>query len=105
MNVSEYAVLTLSGEDVSGEPILLKQGWGLVGFNSLTALSAEEALSSIAGHFNSVWVWVCDPAYAGGGYWMLYDPDSPIISDLNTLEFGMGVWIDATDECTWTPGP
>jgi hypothetical protein len=95
------AVLILNGQNVSNEPIQLRQGWNHAGYNSLTAQPVENALLSIAGHFNSVWTWICDPTHANGGYWMLYDPDSPLISDLQTLEPGMGLWIDTIDDWPW----
>jgi hypothetical protein len=108
INMINSDVLTLSDEEVSDEPILLKSGWHLVGYKSLTTNPVEDALSSIAGHFNSVWTWICDPTHADGGYWKLYDPNAPLLSDLKTLEPWMGLWIDVIDECTWdvsAPGP
>jgi hypothetical protein len=99
--MKDAAVLTLNGQDVSDEPTMLKRGWNQAGYKGLIAKSVEEALWSIAGHFDSVWTWISDPAHANGGYWMLYDPEKPLISDLKTLEPGMGLWIDAIDDCEW----
>jgi hypothetical protein len=102
IDMKDAAVLTLSVQAASGGPIQVKQGWNMLGYNSLTAKPIEDALSSIASHVNSVWAWKCDPSYAGGGYWMLYDPDKPLISDLKTLKPGMGLWMDAIDACEWS---
>jgi hypothetical protein len=101
VNMKDTAVLSLEVQDVSDEPIQLESGWNLLGYKGTTAQAVEDALSSIAGHFSSAWVWMCDPTHANGGYWMLYDPNSPLISDLETLEPGMGVWVNAIDTCTW----
>jgi len=100
VDMEDAAVLSLTGQDVTGESIQLRDGWNLGGCNSLTSQPAEDAFQSIAGNLTSAWVWICDPTYAEGGYWLLYVPDS-ILSDLKTLEPGMGVWIDATGDCQW----
>jgi parallel beta-helix repeat protein len=102
IDMKDSAVLILSSEGASDEPIQLKQGWNLTGYNSTVEQSVEEALSSIAGHFDSVWTWIPDLAYATGGYWMLYDPEKPLISDLKTLKPGMGLWMDAIDDWEWS---
>jgi hypothetical protein len=101
IDMKNAALLTLNGQEASDERVMLNQGWNTAGYNGLTARPVEEVLSSIDGHFNSAWAWICDPTHAGGGYWSLYDPDSPLLSDLETLEPGMGLWIEAVNDCIW----
>ena len=74
--------------------ISLTSGWNLTGFNSSTSQSTADALSSIAGKYQSVWTYE-------EGAWKLYDPISPGFSDLYTLEPGKGYWIKTNEACTW----
>jgi hypothetical protein len=88
-------VLSLTGESVADEPISLEEGWNLVGYNRLEDLSVQEALSSIAGKYSSVWTYEEDA-------WKRYVVDGPpYLNDLQTMKSGQGYWINATTSCVW----
>jgi hypothetical protein len=82
---------------VADEPIPLKQGWNLVGYNCLTAQPIEEALSSIDGSYNSVWTYDSIDRE-----WRKYIVDGPaFLNDLETMDPGKGYWVNVTVDCTW----
>jgi len=96
LNMSESAILTISGSKPSSE-ISLNSGWNLVGFNSLKVKSVSDALTSIGGKFLFVWAFV-------DGTWKVYDPILPGFSDLTSMEPNYGYWIYVTEDCAWTIG-
>jgi calcium-activated chloride channel regulator 3/4 len=68
--------------------ISLVSGWNMIS----TPLQPNETdiavvLNSIAGKYSSVW------SYANG-VWKVYDPAHPGLSDLYTMEAGIGYWVD-----------
>ena len=98
IQMTDPAVLTLDGNTVANDSIPLKPGWNLAGYNYLSALSPEEALSSITGNYNSVWTY--DVVH---DEWKKYIVGVPgFLNNLDTMEPGKGYWIDvATVNCTW----
>lgn len=88
------ATLAITGTDID-LPIPLKQGWNLIGYNCLTARSVEDALSSIAGNYSSVWTYD-----AQDGEWKRYIIDRPnFLNNLTILEASRGYWIEAAEDC------
>ncbi|MFC1719099.1 hypothetical protein ACFL6S_35935 [Candidatus Poribacteria bacterium] len=81
--------LSIQGER-SAISIPLDTGWNLIGYDSLTTKTLEEALSSIAGNYESVWTY--DAVY---GEWKRYvvDAQDPL-NDLEIIEPGKGYWIN-----------
>jgi hypothetical protein len=88
------ATVILQGMPADG-PVSLSTGWNLVGYNSLTAQSLEDAISSIAGNYNSVWTY-----YATEAAWKRYVIGGPeFLNNLGFMEPGRGYWIDAKVGC------
>jgi hypothetical protein len=100
IQMADAAVLTLDGNEVAEEHILLEKGWNLVGYNCLTAKPLEEALLSIAGNYNSVWAY--DATEHKWERHIVGGPD--FLNDLETMKPAKGYWIDATDDCEWDIG-
>ena len=89
------ADFSIMGESAVGEQISLNDGWNLVGFNADEPYAAADALASIAGRYQSVWVYM-------GGVWKVYDPNNPAVTTLNNMEPGYGYWINANQSTVWT---
>ena len=71
-------------------PVSLYAGRNLIGFSSLTAQILPEALSSIAGSYESVWMYD-----AVDGRWKKYYVNGPNpLNDLTKMEPGKGYWIN-----------
>jgi hypothetical protein len=95
--MNDAATLTVRGTATS-KGIELKMGWNLVGYNSTKEMSPAEALSSINGKFSSLYNFdTAGNAYIG------YVP--PTITNLKILKPGMGFWLYATTNTTWTIKP
>ncbi len=94
VNMSETATLTLLGT-VPQNSIAILNGWNLVGYNSFSVQDPATALASIAGHYVLVWAYV-------NNAWLMYDPANPGLNNLPTMESGLGYWINASGDCTWT---
>ena len=94
INMSSEGELEVTGDDPS-KTIELAEGWNLVGYNSSSSQAVADAVTSIEDNLASVW------AYKDG-QWQVYDPASPLFSDLSTLEPGYGYWIKTSQACTWT---
>jgi hypothetical protein len=89
MEVPDY--LVSAGRVASTTDIALKSGWNLVGNPCLTIKTRDVALSSIAGNYNMV---------------ERFDPvtDKEVrLGPNDNMEPGVGYWIHATQDCTWTP--
>lgn len=87
--------LSIQGERLATS-IPLDTGWNLVGYDSLTTKTLAEALSSIAGSYESVWTY--DAVY---GEWQSHSvdaQDSP--NDLETMDPGKGYWINMSQPGT-----
>ena len=94
INMSQAATLPISGTTPDGY-IPVFNGWNLVGYNAGQVRDTAAAMTSLAGKYISVW------AYINGG-WKLYDPANPGFSDLLTIDPGLGYWINASSDGTWT---
>ncbi|MEA3391599.1 MAG: C25 family cysteine peptidase [Candidatus Marinimicrobia bacterium] len=92
--MTETGTLTVTGAEPS-KSIDFVRGWNLVGYNSCTSQSIEDALESIKGKYISVWAYI-------NGKWRVYDPANLGFSDLDNMEPGYGYWIKTTQNCTWT---
>jgi parallel beta-helix repeat protein len=88
METGDY--LVTAGRVASTTDIALKSGWNLVGNPSLSLLTRDVALSSIAGKYNMVERFDT----VTGKEVRLQSGDH--------MEPGLGYWIHATQDCTWT---
>ncbi|MEZ4528436.1 MAG: hypothetical protein R2941_21185 [Desulfobacterales bacterium] len=97
IDMKETATLSVSGSP-PGKSISLaigKDGWNLVGYNSVTPQKIETAFSSIAGKIVTVWAFV-------NNRWIVCNPDKPIFTSLFTAQPGYGYWVNVKEDCTWT---
>lgn len=97
IEATEATFLTLDGDIVDDEAILLNPGWNLVGYNCLTAKERAAALVSIDGNYDSAWTYI-----ASEEDWKRHIPVGPeFLNDLDTMFTGDGYWIDALITCSW----
>jgi hypothetical protein len=90
--------LSISGSEPTVKSIPLSAGWNLVGYNSLNSMPTAEAMSSVAGNWNSVWSY-------DGGNWKRYDMTGPdFLNSLTFMEPGKGYWLNMKSPDTWTLG-
>lgn len=89
MEVGDY--LVTAGRVATITDINLKSGWNLVGNPCLSTKTRNTALSSIAGKYNMV-----------ERFDTVTDKEVRLDSGDN-MEPGLGFWIHATQDCTWTP--
>jgi hypothetical protein len=64
----------------------LKEGWNLVGFNSIQVRPVSEILSEMGITPETIWGY-------NNGQWQMYNPAIPGASDLESFEPGRGYWI------------
>lgn len=94
VKMSDEGILALSGSPVE-DPIPLLENWNLVGYNSLSEMNVEDALTSIDGFCNAVWRYE-----ASSGEWKKFIEGVPeFLNDLETFQPGWGYWIDADAGC------
>jgi hypothetical protein len=84
--MTEKADLQIKGT-AAGKSIALNKNWNLVGYNSLTPMSASQALASTGGKATAV--------YSFNANANKYDV-------VETFKPGEGYWIFASDSTTWT---
>ncbi len=85
----ESTMVRTTGQSCS---IDLETGWNLFTIcGDPSDDSVEAVLSAIDGKYNVIWGF--DDT---GTTWQMYDPDTPEMSDLATIEMGKGYWIDMT---------
>jgi len=94
IKMNQAGNLFVLGTGVEKRPVNLVQGWNFAGYNSTIANLPQDAFSTIAGRYLSVW------AYKGGA-WKLYDPSNPGMSNLTVVEPGYGLWINAIMASEW----
>ncbi len=93
IKMSQSGTLTVSGTAAT-TAVSLVSGWNLIGYNASGTRSVESALSSISGKYLTIWAFIDEK-------WQVYDPASPIFSDLEQMKPGYGYWINATVSCSW----
>ena len=81
-------------------PPLYANQWNLIGYPARDSRSIEDALASIEGTFNIVYGY--EPENGG---WVVYDPNvppifAPLVNTLQTMAYGKGYWIYATETVT-----
>ena len=80
----------LNPDDITLE---LNSGWNLISFfHQPFSKGIETILKSIEGKYYSVWSY-------NQGNWMVFDPENPIFSDLDTLKQGTGYWVNMKEAC------
>ena len=94
IEMNEPGVLLVYGP-TSPASISLTTGSNLAGYFFPSTQSIADAIRSIEGDVISVWAYV-------NGAWRAYDPANPGFSDLNTMEPGVGYWIETSRTCTWS---
>jgi len=78
--------------------ISLSKGWNLISLPLIPDNSSIEAvLSEVIENVSCVWAYDAET-----GAWLMYNPDIPEISDLTTMEDGVGYWINMTSASTLT---
>jgi hypothetical protein len=92
--MTSAANLTINGS-AANKSVQLKTGWNLVGYNSQQSSPASQALSSIAGKYMAVYSF--DTATNS---YRSYIPGED--SNLSTIEPGLGYWIYANENITWS---
>lgn len=94
IKMAQSAKLTVTGNDNFNKAINLKKGWNLVGYNSLTPRTREEALLSIIeGFYYSVWTYE-------NGQWKRYITGAHG-NTLTNMEPWKGYWINVSQDCVW----
>ncbi len=93
VNMTQSATLTVTGSENFDKAVNLKKGWNLVGYNSLTQRTREEALLSIEGLYYSVWTYI-------NGQWVRYIT-SASGNTLTNMEPWRGYWINTSQDCVW----
>jgi hypothetical protein len=96
IRMTDSTPLILDGDQVADEPVPLKQGWNLVGYNYLTEQSLEKALPSEDYSYNSVWTYD-----ARDRQWKRCIVGAESLSNLKAMEPGKGYWVDAKVSHTW----
>jgi PKD repeat protein len=101
IKMTQVATLTVVGPPPAGGSIPLCEGWNLAGAPSLQTTPPVTLFSSIiAGCYSIVFAYKATDV---ADVWKKYDPAAPAFSnDLKQVEPGMGLWIKATQACTWT---
>jgi len=95
IEMSIPATATLNVQNAYVEPVLLRPGLNLVGYNSFTEQSRQQALSSIDGEYRYIWAYT-------DGEWETYIVGAPdFVNNLQTFRLGKGYWIDAKVLCLW----
>lgn len=94
LKVSSPVKLSLEGVGIS-KPIHLDAGWNLVGYNSGHSSSMDTLLESMKNDVEIIWTYQ-------SGNWFSYSPDQSKLSNLMSMEPGVGYWIRTKNACTWT---
>jgi hypothetical protein len=101
LTATENQVLRVEGfmpTDTDIELQIAASGWNLVGFPSSTNESSSTAFTGVTG-LSRVYGY---DAGDGTSPWKLYDPTAPVyVSDLTSIEYGLGYWIYVTADTTW----
>jgi hypothetical protein len=94
IKMEQAGTMIVPGNVPDGTEISLIGGaWNLVGYSSMEQKKAEDCMSGVADHINSVW------EYHPGTGWKIYTPGG--ISDLEYMKPGYGYWIKADINCIW----
>ncbi len=91
------ANIDISGQEINNKSIQLYKGWNLIGFNSLTQMTVNNALLSITGYYNSIWGY--DPQISDWKKLIVGAPNQ--VNNLSILKPGEGYWIDAKNNIVW----
>jgi hypothetical protein len=90
INMTQDAVLNVTGKEMAGTQIPVSSGWNLIGYPTFTVQNVSVALAGVSGNYTLVRAY--DPVLG----WMTYDPMHPEFSDLLQLSPGSGYWIEMT---------
>ncbi len=72
-------------------------GWNLVSFNLHPRITTiTTVLADISGSYDLVYAWDASGGHAGGGNWMIYDPNRVFGNTLTDLDEKMAFWIHMT---------
>ena len=97
INMTRKETLMVTGYEITYMNVPLRKGWNQVGYNSLSQLPVEAALSSIYGIFHSISTY--DSSTKS---WLNYAVDGPdFLNNLGHLKPGQGYWIIVADNCIW----
>lgn len=97
INMTSADTLMVTGYEITYTNISLKKGWNQVGYNSLSQLPVETALSSLYGIYHSISTY---DSFTRS--WLNYAIDGPdFFNNLDWLKPGQGYWIFVTGDCIW----
>ena len=97
INMTRDAEIHIPRSFSSSTNIPLCVGSNLVSYTGNQAKPVAEALSSISGKYEKVYVYKAD---APSDPWKIYDPSLPAYAnDLTTIEPGFAYWINAKENC------
>ena len=100
IEMTDAAILSVSGTQPTSTVIPLCRGWNLIGYPRQEPLPVAEALASIEGKYTLVFAW--DPTDTTDP-WEVYEVGKPDWSnDLQVMEPGRGYWVYATEDVTLT---
>jgi hypothetical protein len=89
--MNEAITLRIKGRTPS-KTLNLSRGWNLAGFNSVSPMMIDQALSSVDGNVTAVY------AFVNGNY---KGYALPSLRDLTSFEPGYGYWVYATADVKW----
>jgi hypothetical protein len=97
INMTREENLMVTGYETTYTEISLKKGWNQVGYNSLSQLPVDAALSSIYGIYHSISTY---DSFTRS--WLNYAIDGPdFFNNLDGLKPGQGYWIFVMGDCIW----
>jgi hypothetical protein len=98
IDMTEDAVLTIVGSQITNTVVHLYQGLNLAGYNSISTQSRQDALSSISGKY--IYIYTYDNLT---GSWSRYVVGSPnFFNNLTQLKPNQGYLIYTSVACDWT---
>jgi len=100
LRMTTTTTLSITGRAAGNVTMPLCSGWNLVGYPKTQSSQPQTALAGLTGCLNLAFVYRVEDA---ADPWKRYDPAAPsFANDLRDLLPGLGVWIKATQNCSWT---
>jgi len=97
IQMSESGGLSLVSIGMADDPIGLKFGWNLVGYNCTIEQERDNALRSMNPYLKAVWAY--EATDEGWKRYMVGEPG--FLNNLLIMKPKLGYWIDVTEDCVW----